>query len=70
MPEISPLREAMNDALDHIISLERGVALAVSPVKDPDQLGELRRAKASILKELKIEETVEPTLCVGPTPQL
>lgn len=56
-PGMSPLRRALNEALNNIIHLEQGLALAVAPLDDPDQLKELQKAKTSILEALDLART-------------
>jgi hypothetical protein len=52
---ISPLRRALNEALNNITKLEQGLALAVAPIDDADQLRELKRAKTSVLEAIDLE---------------
>ena len=58
----SPLRIVLNRALHNIRHLERGflLALACSPIRDPDQLEELLKAKKNIIEALNLEEQSAP----------
>jgi hypothetical protein len=56
----SPLRLALNRALDNICRLEGGLARACSSITDPDQLEELRRAKKNIIEALNLEVQSAP----------
>jgi len=51
----SPLRRVLNEALNHIIHLEQGLAGEVAPVSDPGQLRELQKTKTGILAAIDLE---------------